>query len=130
MKLYIDASPIQKEDRQTGTLCTLLIKDGDVQLLTKEAPPSRNELEAKYFALEKGLGALESRGFQGRELTVFTDCWMIVNQLQGRYDVKDPVFIRHKRLVEDLMTKLGSVQVRYIPKKENLAHTTLEDRLR
>ncbi|MFQ5838834.1 MAG: reverse transcriptase-like protein [Thermoplasmata archaeon] len=127
MELYIDASSLPTERGPPTTLCVLLLKDRDTQVLTEEAPPSRNELEAKYFALEKGLKTLASRGTKVSHIRVYTDCWMLVNQLEGKYEVKDPGFRHHKRLVEDLMAKLGSVEIRYIPKNENLAHVADKD---
>jgi ribonuclease HI len=130
LELYIDASPYVKKDRSEVTKCTLCIRTPDLEVIVREAPPARNELEAKYFALEAGLKAVESRGIPPEGLTVYTDCWMLVNQLQGKYEVKDAGFLRHKRLVEDLGTRLGGLNIRYVPKQENLAHRALEERKR
>lgn len=120
MEVYIDASPLLREGQEPGTLCTILIKGEGLQLSVAEAPKSRNELEAKYFALERALEGLPPRPTGG--IQVYTDCWMLVNQLQGRYDVKDPDFLTHKERVEGLLRQLGGGQVHYIPKSENPAH--------
>ncbi len=128
--LYIDACPVEQENHLGGTLCLILIRAQHEQTLMEIAPPSRNELEAKYFALERGLEALMSLAPGDENLRIFTDCWMLVNQLEGKYDVKDPGFQQHKSLVEELRAKLGRVEVRYVPKRENLAHAALEESLR
>lgn len=125
MEVYIDASSLEKEDGDVATLCLFFAAGEAPQTAVREAPRSRNELEAKYFALEEALESLAVRASPPPELRVFTDCWMLINQLQERYDVKDPGFLRHKRRVEDLLARFASAEVLYVPKAENPATVAL-----
>ncbi len=124
MEVYIDALPILREDEGRATLCVFLLKDDDIRVVAVEAPQAKSELEAKYFALEKALESIHG-GRPPEAMKVYTDCWMLLNQLQGRYEVKDPDFLRHKARVEELLGRHASAELHYIPKAENPAHEAL-----
>ncbi len=125
MEVYIDASSLEKEDGDVATLCLFFASGEEPRTTVHEAPRSRNELEAKYFALEGALESLVEEGATPGPLRIFTDCWMLINQLEERYDVKDPGFLEHKRRVEDLLSRFTSAEVLYVPKAENPAHLAL-----
>ncbi len=125
MDVYIDATPILREDGVMGTLCVYLLKGEDIQVLVEVAPQARNELEAKYFVLERALESIPEDSSPEAGVRVFTDCWMLLNQLQGQYDVKDPDFLQHKARVEELLGRHVKAELHYIPKAENPAHEAL-----
>ncbi len=50
---------------------------------------------------------------------------MLLNQLQGQYEVKDPEFLEHKARVESLLGRHARTELHYVPKADNLAHEAL-----
>ncbi len=125
MDLYIDATPILRENHEIGTLCVFLLKGADVRVLAEEAPQAKNELEAKYFALERALESVPEDSAAEAGVRVFTDCWMLLNQLQGQYEVKDPEFLQHKARVEELLRRYAKAELHYVPQADNPAHEAL-----
>jgi ribonuclease HI len=72
---------------------------------------------AEYAAALIGLEHAVSRG--ATAVRLFADSELLVNQVNGRYRVKNeglrPLFLR----VRELIAKIGSVEVKYIPREQN-----------
>ena len=68
---------------------------------------SNNEVE--YKALLIGLRAILNLG--DREVEVYSDSRLVVNQVQGIFEAKDPRMIEYLRLVKQIMNQFQKVKV-------------------
>ena len=68
---------------------------------------SNNEVE--YKALLIGLRAILNLGDQ--EVEVYSDSRLVVNQVQGIFEAKDPRMIEYLRLVKQIMNQFQKVKV-------------------
>ena len=72
---------------------------------------------AEYEALILGLKAL--RDLQDRRINVQGDSELIIKQVQGSYQAKNPILRLYRNLVLDLMEGFKECQFTIILKKEN-----------
>jgi ribonuclease HI len=80
---------------------------------------------AEYRALLSVLKYLA----EGSRARVFTDSQLVCEQFHGRWSVNDPKLIDLRSKARDLIQKkLLDVDVRWIPRRENLAGKLLEKR--
>lgn len=97
----------------------ILLQDSDqkeVEALSIYLGESTNNA-AEYQAL---LLALENaRDFGARRLTVFSDSELLVNQMNGRYRVKNPGLRTHFNRVKELQRTFELLEVRHVSRGEN-----------
>ena len=68
---------------------------------------SNNEVE--YEALLVGLRVVSNLGV--KEVEVYSDSWLVVNQVQGRFEAKDPQMMKYLRLVKQTMDRFPCVKM-------------------
>ena len=65
--------------------------------------------EAEYEALLAKLKVVLDLG--AKEVEVYSDSWLVVNQVQGSFEAKDPQMMEYLRLVKQTMDRFLSVRV-------------------
>ena len=73
--------------------------------------------EAKYEALIVGLRAILDLGAQ--DVKVYLDSRLIINQVKGSFEAKDPRMIDYLRLVKQTMSLFQKVRLIQIGRKQN-----------
>ncbi|PKA49925.1 putative mitochondrial protein [Apostasia shenzhenica] len=73
--------------------------------------------QAEYEALIAGLKI--AKGLRARQLDVYSDSKLMVNQLTGSYQTKDKVLKRYFQLTKTLFQQFGQVFLFYIPREMN-----------
>ena len=74
--------------------------------------------EAEYEALLVGLRVVSDLG--AKEVKVYLDSRLVVNQVQGSFEAKDPQMMEYLRLVKQTMDHFLSVKVVQVARKQNL----------
>lgn len=81
-----------------------------------------DEIEAKYLALIKVLEFFKERSNTKNSITIYSDCWMLVNQYNELMEIKEMKFTGLKDTADKLIKEIGRrIELMYIPKEENLA---------
>ena len=73
--------------------------------------------EAEYGALLVGLRVVSDLG--AREVEVYLDSWLVVNQVQGSFEAKDPRMVEYLWLVKQTMDHFLNDKVVRIAKGHN-----------
>ncbi len=81
--------------------------------------------QAEYHGLLAGLGWLLDNHYQDSNLTVFMDSLLVVNQLNGKFKVKNPQLKPLWRQAQTLLHQFTIFNLKHIPRNQNV----LADRL-
>ncbi|XP_075649957.1 uncharacterized protein LOC142620478 [Castanea sativa] len=73
--------------------------------------------EAKYEALQAGLRVVSDLG--AKEVKVYSDSRLVVNQVRGNFETKDPRMIEYLRLVKQTIGHFSSVRVDQVARGQN-----------
>lgn len=73
--------------------------------------------EAEYEALVTGLKLTKELGI--RRLKVFTDSQLVVGQVRGEFEARNPTMQNYVRKVQALIPDLGGVDIQQVPRSEN-----------
>jgi probable phosphoglycerate mutase len=73
--------------------------------------------QAEYTAVLEGLKRAVELG--GAEVTVRSDSRLLVEQLSGRFRVKNPTLQRLHKEVRDVASRLGRVRYEHVPRERN-----------
>lgn len=92
--------------------------------------------EAEYLALLKALEIISQRSRvkdereSGGEVLIRSDSTLIVNQVKGEFQVKEPRLKELNQRAKDALEKVGSVRLEWVPRRENYAGLWIEGMLR
>jgi ribonuclease HI len=95
--------------------------------------------EAEYQALLRALALIAEKRAEkttGRvptsvnEMLIRSDSKLVVNQVNGKWQVEDPKLIDLRSKAADLIRRLGSVRIEWVPREENYAGLWLEGKLK
>ncbi|XP_038971607.1 uncharacterized protein Mb2253c-like [Phoenix dactylifera] len=113
--LHVDGS---SNSGGSGAGLILTSPDGVVaeQALRFEFPASNNV--AEYEALIAGLKLAWELGV--KNLRVFSDFQLVVNQISGDFEAREPAMQEYLRKVRDLISTLSSFHIQHIARTENL----------
>jgi ribonuclease HI len=89
----------------------------------------RTNNEAEYYALIRALELIEGKA-SGSSALVRSDSQLIVNQVNGQWRVEDEKLIELSSQAKEMIEKLGSVRLEWVPREENYAGLWLEGKLR
>ncbi|XP_031260840.1 uncharacterized protein LOC116119024 [Pistacia vera] len=73
--------------------------------------------EAKYEALFAGLSLAKEMGI--KKLEVKSDSQLVVNQLQGSYQVRDPKMTSYLSLAKELQSAFEEIAITQVPRYDN-----------
>ena len=73
--------------------------------------------EAEYEALLAGLKVVSDLG--AKKVEVYSDSRLVVNQVQGRFEAKDPRMMEYLRLVKQTMDRFLNIKVDQVAKGQN-----------
>ncbi|XP_075655244.1 uncharacterized protein LOC142625484 [Castanea sativa] len=73
--------------------------------------------EAEYEALLAGLRVVTDLGV--KEVEVYSDSLLVVSQVQGNFEAKDPQMIEYLRLVKQMMSNFMTVKIERIARGQN-----------
>ncbi|XP_075655097.1 uncharacterized protein LOC142625301 [Castanea sativa] len=73
--------------------------------------------EAEYEALPAGLRVVMDLG--AKEVEVYSDSLLVVSQVQGNFEAKDPRMIEYLRLAKQMMGNFGTVKIERIARGQN-----------
>ncbi|XP_019226104.1 PREDICTED: uncharacterized protein LOC109207613 [Nicotiana attenuata] len=113
-KMYFDGAA-HREGAGVGIV--FITSQGEVlpYSFTLKQRCSNNVIE--YQALILGLEmAVDIKQLQ---LQVFGDSKLVINQILGSYEVKKPELVPHHKYAQRLVSWLGEVTIRHVPRKEN-----------
>jgi ribonuclease HI len=91
----------------------------DFGLAAEPFSPEASNNVAEYVALTKALEKVRSLGLQDSEIEVRSDSELLVNQIQGTYDVKAPRLMPYHKKLKDLLTQFKNIRFRWIRREEN-----------
>jgi len=95
----------------------------------------RTNNEAEYYALLKALELIAEKAtgkYPGKidEALVRSDSKLIVNQVNGLWRVEDERLMELSSQARDMIGKIGSVRLEWVPREENYAGLWLEGKLK
>jgi ribonuclease HI len=112
--IYVDGSSNIK-----GSSAGILIENAEVVAvecsLKFEFPTSNNQVE--YEACLAGIRA--AKEFGATAITLCSDCQLVVSQIKGDYQAKEPLMQNYLALVKESPTGLSKFEIRYVPRSEN-----------
>ena len=74
---------------------------------------------AEYEAVVVALGRVIELGFLGRDLEFRLDSQLVVEQLSGKWKIKEPSLKLQAKKIHDLLKEFGTVHFVYVPREEN-----------
>lgn len=86
--------------------------------------------EAEYLALLKTLDLVSEKPAGQVEHVIRSDSKLVVNQVKGEWQVKEPRLKELNDRAKDTMQKLGSVRLEWVPRRENYAGLWIEGLLK
>ena len=117
--LFIDGAAEFDEDLKPNNAgIGGLIKKGDELVYSfSENIGIRTNNEAEYSALIKGIKAcLDHKIYH---INIFSDSELVVNQVNGKYKLKDPKMIKLHAEVAKLCSELESWTISHVPREQN-----------
>ncbi len=138
---YIDGQSIGNERKGQP-------REARIAIAYREGPDANFELhwqkvgdrtnnEAEYYALLKALSIIYSKWAEPNHGTIprsfgpvkiYSDSELIVKQVNGEYEVRDPKLLDLWRKAMALKERMGAVSLEWIPREENYAGQWLERR--
>lgn len=128
LRIHIDAVRIRDETCEGKTVTAVKILGSDEQFLSAQKQ-TKNSNEAKYLALIKALEILKekTRRVKIESATIYSDCWMVVDQHNERMGVKEAEILALKERADNLVKGMSTkINVEYIPRIENKARELVE----
>jgi len=97
-----------------------LLKRGSKIIFTfaENIGSGRTNNEAEYLALIKGVKLCIEHNIY--DIDIFSDSELIVNQVNGKYKIKDPKMIKLNKRVQKLISKLNSWNISHILRDNNI----------
>lgn len=86
--------------------------------------------EAEYLALLKTLDLINEKVAGSGGHIIRSDSKLVVNQVKGEWQVKEPRLRELNDRAKDAIQKLGSVTLEWVPRKENYAGLWIEGLLK
>ncbi|XP_025678326.1 uncharacterized protein [Arachis hypogaea] len=103
-----------------GSGAGIILKEGDKvvaeQSLQFHFPASNNQ--AEYEALIAGLKL--ALNLQAKSLTAHCDSLLVVQQIRGEFQVKDPLLERYWLIAKDLISKFNSFIILHVHREKNV----------
>ncbi|XP_016172929.1 uncharacterized protein LOC107615377 [Arachis ipaensis] len=103
-----------------GSGAGIILKEGDKvmaeQSLQFHFPASNNQ--AEYEALIAGLKL--ALNLQAKSLTAHCDSLLVVQQIRGEFQVKDPLLERYWLTAKDLISKFSSFIIQHVHREKNV----------
>ncbi|MFN3550618.1 MAG: ribonuclease HI family protein [Endomicrobiia bacterium] len=124
-KLFFDGNKTPK-----ATTCSYVLSSQDNKILFEETlilPQEITVPQAEYQGLIKGINKtieyLKVSGFNLKEieLEIYGDSQLVIKQINGEYECKDPKLRILRSEVRNLLTNFLSTNFCWIPRKQNLA---------
>lgn len=124
-KLYFDGNKTPK-----GTTCTCVILSEDEQRIVEETvmlPQQTTVNQAEYYGVLTGVEKLiqylakHNVSLQDVSVEIYGDSQLVIKQLEGQYECKDPQLRVLRSKVRNMLSKFKSYSFYWIPREENLA---------
>ena len=136
---YVDGQSIGNEQKGEPRKARIAIAykeepDSDFKLHWQDIGDKTNN-EAEYHALLKALSIIDSKWIgpnRGKPaqttgpLVIYSDSELMVNQVNGKYEVKDAKLRDLWRKANEVKQRIGSISVEWISREENYAGQWLE----
>ena len=106
------------------------IDPGQIEI-SWEAIGNKTNNEAEYLALLKTLELIsEKKSASPGGIVIRSDSKLVVNQVKGDWQVKEPRLLELNKRARESLQKLGSVRLEWVPRRENFAGLWIEGTLR
>ena len=119
-QLYTDgAAEFDDDYKPINAAIGGLLKKGDKVIFgfAENIGSGRTSNEAEYLALIKGIqGCLEHEVY---DVSIYSDSKLVVNQVNGKYKLKDPKMIKLHGEVIKLCSKLQSWNISHVVREKN-----------
>ena len=137
---YIDGQSVGNEQRARTRQARIAVVYKDeaspVFKILSEKIGDKTNNEAEYEALLKALSIISSKWVDRKSglrrdvgpVRICSDSELLVKQLKGEYEVKDPKLRRLWERAGDMMKAMGPVVLQWIPREENFAGQWLENK--
>ena len=117
--LFIDGAAEFDEDLKPNNagIGGLINKGDELVYSFSENIGIRTNNEAEYSALIKGIKACLD--YKIYHINIFSDSELVVNQVNGKYKLKDPKMIKLHAEVAKLCSELESWTISHVPREQN-----------
>lgn len=105
------------------------IDPGKIRIYWGEVGDKTNN-EAEYLALLKTLDLVNEQQAGPGAQVIRSDSKLVVNQVKGEWQVKEPRLRELNDRAKEAMQKLGSVRLEWVPRRENFAGLWIEGMLK
>lgn len=105
------------------------IDPGKITIYWGEVGDKTNN-EAEYLALIKALDLVNEKQAGSREQVIRSDSKLVVNQVKGEWEIKEPRLKELSDRAKNTMQRLGSVKLEWVPRRENYAGLWIEGLLK
>ncbi|XP_056688346.1 uncharacterized protein [Spinacia oleracea] len=112
--LYVDGSSMQNRCG-AGIICQS--PEGDTFKYAMRFNFQASNNEAEYEAVLCGIKMCKAAGAE--EILALFDSQLIVSQVNGTYEARDPTMIKYMQAVHQELEQLKSFEVRQVPRSEN-----------
>ncbi|XP_015970880.1 uncharacterized protein LOC107494337 [Arachis duranensis] len=114
-ELHVDGASSRE-----GSGAGIILKEGD-EVVAEQALQfhfSASNNQAEYEALIAGLKLALSH--QVQSLTTYCDSLLVVQQIRGEFQVKDPLLEQYWLIVKDLISKFSSFTILHVHREQNV----------
>lgn len=124
-KLYFDGNKTPK-----GVTCTYVVVTETGERIIEETiplPQQTTSNQAEYYGVLYGVKKLNSyltsNNISPKDVIVeiYGDSQLVINQLEGQYECKDPQLRVLRSKIRDMLTKFAYYSFQWVSRKENLA---------
>lgn len=124
-KLYFDGNKTPK-----GVTCTYVVVTETGERIIEETiplPQQTTSNQAEYYGLINGIKNMieyfkkYNLNLKEVELEIFGDSQLVIKQLTGEYECRDPELRILRSEIRNLLTNFLSVNFYWIPREQNLA---------
>ena len=79
--------------------------------------------QAEYEALLAGLRAVDGLGV--KRLKAYSDSQLVVNQMKGEFEAKDPIMSKYLEKSKAMVARLDYFNIHHVPREKNSRADTL-----
>jgi ribonuclease HI len=94
-----------------------------------EATNNQAEYSALIFALEKIKHLFGKEKIKNLKIILNSDSELVVSQINNKYKILEPELVNYFIKFHNLTLDFGQIEVKLIPREENLAHKLVEKAL-
>jgi ribonuclease HI len=127
LTIFIDGGAINNPGK--AGIGVLIKYNNQVKEYAKEIGEGTNnqaEYSALIFALEKIKQLFGKNIIKNLKIVIYSDSELVVNQVNNKYKILEPELMKYYIKFHNLSLDFQNLEIKLIPRKENLAHRLVE----